>query len=219
MQLSMSCGMFQRLEQKTALCQMIGETSGDIPLYSLHRITNVLRKKVIRVPRGVLTVLQRSLLAANAAYRQESGNKWNCLTSHNLVSAINHVNTQLLLAMTVKRLKRPEDPESDDDFRAMLNQSREEYVRKIQSWFEENYEQLLYDTGGKIPWPIIRQLQQGLAVWIAGVVNPFSDSIEGMVLMVAKSEGIITDDPETAWEAMGGQVFQLGPRQAVKVKP
>ena len=208
MQLSMSCNASQRLEQTMDLRQMVGETSGDIPLYSLHRITTILRKKVIQVPSGVLTVLQRALIAANAVYRQDSGNNWNCLTSHNLVSTIEHVNTQLMLVMTGKRLKRPEDPESDDEFLAILNQKREEYIRKIQLWFEENYEQLLYNIGGKIAWPIIMCLQKGLTSWIAGVINPFAEDIEAMVLMVAKSEGIITEDPETAWEAMGGQIFQ-----------
>lgn len=190
------------------LRQTVGETSGDIPLYSLHRIKTVLQKKMIPIPSGVVTSLQISLVAANAVYRQESGNKWNCLTSHNLVDAIERVDAKLAGALTVAKMKRPEDTQSDEEYQKLLDQGREKYIKKIQLWFEENYEELLYDIGGKIPWPIIKRLQQNLTSWIAGVINPFAEDIEAMVLMVAKSEGVITDDPETAWEAMGGQVFQ-----------
>ncbi|MFH1170017.1 MAG: hypothetical protein V1704_00380 [Candidatus Vogelbacteria bacterium] len=188
--------------------QMIGETSGDIPLYSLHRIANLLRKRPIRLAVPFVSILNRSLIAANAVYRQESGNKWNCLTSHNLVDAIEHVDTKLAEIMTVEKLGRPEYIESDDEFREIIDEERKKYVKKIQKWFEENYDDLLYIMDGKIPWAIIRRLQQNLATWIAGVINPFSEDIGEMVLMVAKSEGVITDDPEMAWEAMGGRVFR-----------
>lgn len=61
---------------------------------------------------------------------------------------------------------------------------------------------------GKIPWPIIKRLRSDLTIWATGKINPFGMEIETMILEVAKTENISTDNPESAWEAMGGKLFK-----------
>jgi len=210
MQLNTSVNLSQKIVLKHCFCLSVGfgETSGDIPLYSMHRISRRLQQKPPEIPDSLIRILSQSLIAANAVYRQNTGNNWNCLTSNNLVGAIGHVDRKLAGVMTVTRMRRPEDLETDQELKELLDKQRQEYLGLIKGWFKENYDELLYITNGKIPWAIIRRLERGLASWISGVINPFSEDIDQMVLMVAKEEGVIAESPEEAWQSLGGHLFR-----------
>lgn len=201
----------ESLTQKLSptLKQSVGETSGDIPLYSLHRIKNKLaRKDSILVSPEIKTLLMRNLIAANKMYKKESGNDWSCLTSANLVDAIELIDGAI--EATIEGLEDiPKEYTScKEAFLRALHSSRKKNVKIIQSWFEDNFDDLLYDMRGNIPWAIVCRLRRNLSRWIVGVSNPFLEDIEEMVLDVSIEEGLNTDDPEEAWEKMGGKVFK-----------
>ncbi len=198
------------LEIRLHLRQFFGETIGDIPLYSLHRIRNMMEKFPITISPDLKTLFIGALASANADYKAESGNDWSCLTSNNLVSAIEQ--TDVAIEEAVKRISLPEEQaELRGKLLERLDQVRVQSILAIQQWFETHYDSLLYNMSGNVPWSVVRRLKRNLSFWIATKGNRFGDDIEEVILDIAKEEGIDTEDPETAWEKMGGKVFKQEP--------
>jgi hypothetical protein len=208
-EMTLKCSFMQSitLRQRLALRECIGETSGDIPLYSLHRIRALLRKHPISVSEELRTLLMRNLIAANRGYKAESGNDWSCLTSRNLVDAIEVTDREI--TETIDRIYNipKEFAVVKGKLFAKLHEGRKRSVRTMQQWFEANFQDLLYDMRGKIPWPIVLRLRRNLGAWIATAANPFNESIEDMILEVAAQEGVVAGSAEDAWKSMGGAVF------------
>lgn len=208
MGMHLSCGLSQQLASIQTLSQVFGDSSGDIPVYSLHRISRLLRTKPMAVSPQLGLLIKRSLISANQIYKEESGNDWSCLTSSNLVEVINELENEIKVINEAGVASIPKE------FRVQIKVSREFFDKKraeciivVKKWFEENYNALLYDMNGKIPWPVIQRLRRNLGVWILGVTNPFDQDIGEMICEVATDAGITTDNPEDAWEAMGGKLF------------
>lgn len=187
--------------------QMFGESSGDIPVYSLHRIAKLMRRRPIAISATLKNLLERALIQANGKYREESGNKWNCLTSNNLVEAIEWVDAEVKKITDGVDTMPGEMAKQVVAAKAVLDQERQRCIKRIKDWFKENFESLLYDMNGKVPWAIILRLRKNLGIWIAGVSNPFSQDISDMVLETARENGIRVDTAEDAWEAMGGRLM------------
>ena len=76
------------VRQSQSLLQSLGETIGDIPIYSLHRIKKLINKSGINISDDMKLLLLQKLIEANQQYKEESGNDWSCLTSNNLTTAI-----------------------------------------------------------------------------------------------------------------------------------
>jgi hypothetical protein len=205
----LSCSLRQNLTLQVSpvLRQQVGETSGDIPLYSLHRIKALLGKREMFVSKDLLVLLVQNLIAANQEYRSESGNRWNCLTSQNLVDAIETADREIAGAIDRIDDIPIEFAGTREKLFMKLHDAREQSVRTMQEWFETNFQDLLYSIDGKIPWPIVRRLQRNLGVWIATATNPFAENINDMVLSVAAEQGIRAGNAEDAWEDMGGTIF------------
>lgn len=204
---SLCLGQHVDLTIGATLKQSIGESAGDIPMYSLHRIRRVWGKHPMGVGRKMAELLLKCLVEANEVYKQESGNhKWNCLTSNNLVWAIDLFEERLAeLAGYVasdERMKREGKPAAD-----YLDDKSKRSVEKVKSWFDTHSDDLIYDMSGAVPWDVVRHLQASLSVWIGGNLNPFTQDINTMVLEVAKKRGVELDDPEDAWIKMGGRLF------------
>ena len=206
--MSLSCAIRQTIAFVQSLKMSIGETWGDIPVYSLHRIKNLLKKAGITLSADLQKQLVAKLFEANQKYRQDTGNKYNCLTSNNLVWAIEQIDaelTDLISAMYNEAAKQ--NDQAAQQLKVVLTQKKNETIMVIQNWFNTNYERLIYDMGGHIPWPILKKLQQGLMLWKIGQVNPFNQGIDEMILETAAGQGIQTKNAEDAWEAMGGKLF------------
>ncbi len=207
----LSCGlrMSTNLTQKISptIRQSIGETSGEIPVYSLHRIKGMLRRQSISVSPELRMLLLQNIVLANVEYKATTGNDWNCLTSTNLIDAIEATDANLRKSIDATIL-----PKEYAGIRAQLlvklHQGRESNVTIIQQWFEDNFDSLLYDMRGNIPWAIVCRLRRNLGYWIATKTNPFGQDIEEMILEVGKENGVDTDDPEMAWEHLGGKIFK-----------
>lgn len=207
--LSQTVGLAVKLEAslKVHVRQFYGDTIGDIPLYSLHRIRSLMARQPIAISPDLRLLLVEALSEANSEYKADSGNDWNCLTSNNLVSAIESVDDTL--KESVEGINLPsEQAELKGKLVEKLNEVREQSVLLIQKWFETHYDILLYDMKGNVPWSVVRRLRRDLGFWIATKGNRFGDNIEEAILDIASEEGIQTDNPEIAWEKMGGKVFK-----------
>jgi len=209
--MALSLRLSHSLGHSQSLSQSFGETSGDIPVYSLHKIKRQLRSCPMEIAPQLQEMLVRRLVAANAVYREESGNNWNCLTSNNLIEAIAATEAEVLeineLAVTTLQ---PHSKNVQDKATALLTQYRNESLTVIKRWFEVNYEVLQYSMNGKIPWVVVQRLRRNLGLWIRGQLNVFVQDIEELVLEVAAESKVNTDDAEEAWLALGGKLLNEG---------
>lgn len=207
--MTLGCNLTQSLAlaPKQVLRQSFGEKSGDIPLYSLHRINNLLKKQPPQIDRQLQVLLIQNLLEANQDYKSDSGNDWNCLTSQNLVDALEATDQQIENMIDGIQDIPKELARMRDLLLAKLHEGRAENVRLMKQWFETNFDALHYDMSGKIPWAVVLRLRRGLGQWITTACNPFDQPIEEMVLEVAEEAGISATDPEEAWKKMGGTIF------------
>jgi len=195
------------LRQDLVLREWIGETSGEIPVYSLHRIRGLLKRQPIPIDAQISRLLMGNLIAANLDYKLESGNDWSCLTSNNLVDAIEATDQAITETINLIDDIPRELAGAKEKILGQLHAARQRTIRTIQTWFEVNFQELLYDMNGKIPWPIVLRLRRNLGIWIATAANPFKEDIEEMILGVAGETGIAAVDAEDAWQGMGGTVF------------
>lgn len=189
---------------------MFGETIGDIPMYSLHRIKRLLLGP--QGPEGVSDdmrhMLSICLIEANSKYKEESGNDWSCLTSNNLVWALERLDRKAAIAVKQMKKGQPKEMRPLIDRIIMDSQRiREDAMEIIKRWFDENSESILYDMNGKIPWGVVRNLRRRLSFWIASKNNPFHDDIEASIIEIAKENGVQATNAQEAWEIMGGKVF------------
>ena len=192
------------------LRQSFGESSGDIPIYSLHRIQNLIRKHPIDIGETLQNMFLRNVIRANKKYKRDSGNDWSCLTSNNLVDAIEWTDATVKKFINQSRKGQPKELLSHVKFIIKcLHEKREEEILKIRDWFYDNYEKLIYDMDGKIPWGVIQHLRRDLSVWIIGKYHPFLQDIEVMIVEVANKLGVGYEgiSAEDAWKLMGGTLF------------
>ena len=202
--------MTQRVAMRQSLRQSFGETIGDIPMYSLHRIRNLFHKgRGPRIGEDLAQLLTTMLLNANQQYKDDSGNDWSCLTSNNLVDAIESLDEELETAIESMRVGQPR--ECLRGAKQLIEQAhgaRSSMLEAIRIWFADNTENISYDMNGKVPWFVVRSLRKSLSSWALKNENPFSEDIGDAIISIAKDNGIETNDPETAWEKMGGTIFK-----------
>lgn len=213
MALSLSPSHTQRLDHtlEASLKQSIGETVGDIPLYSLHRIRFALQREPPKLSAELMRVLSRLLVEANDRYREESGNRrWYCLTSHNLVEALTAFDDHITAMIAGVESAPDEQEDAEAAMIAGLRAKQVAAVDRVKHWFDARSDRLLYDMSGKVPWAVVLRLRRGLGAWIAGMADVFKSDIEDTILDVAREQGVHTDDPEDAWKRMGGTVFTKG---------
>lgn len=206
----MSLAMSLSVQVKVTLTLSFGETVGDIPLYSLHRIKALLWDESPNLSRELHTALVGAIIRGNRKYREDSGRRWACLTSNNLAGALDEFDQGL--ARTISKVEA-----MPDDYpaikRAVLNRlqaQRQATVDSVKRWFDERSERLLYDMRGKVPWSVVTRLRRDLGRWVAGAADPFKADIGDTVLEIARQEGIHVDTAEDAWKRMGGTIFTKG---------
>lgn len=199
-----------KLKIEPKLTLFIGELSGDIPIYSLHRIKNFIEKNPINISNELENMLIRNLISENNTYKTDTGNDWSCLTSNNLVDAIDDISREITNIISKGIESYPLEFSNSIQFiKNKLDNKKEEDVKKIQEWFFNNYEFLLYDISKKIPYPIIKKLRSNLALWVTKKINPFNEDINDFVIDVAKDySGINYSNSEDAWKSMGGKLFK-----------
>lgn len=214
MSLGLSCGLRQVIQQKLLLTvqQVFGESSGDIPLYSLHRIKNMMRKKPIAVSDQIVRMLIKNLFQANQDFREERRSTWYCLTANYFIEAISNIDGQL--ADMIEKTDLPQNrPHFREKILEAMHVKRQEAVQTIKQWFLDNHDDLIYVMGRKIPWPIVLRLRANIKIWVTNADNPFDQPIEEMILEVGQSEGLQANDAEEVWKIMGGEL----PKRIVEI--
>lgn len=206
MRLSFSVTQEVRIEQK--LKYSWGETAGDIPMYSLHRIRRMLQTQPIPLNPVLLRLLERHLVRANTEYQEKSGNNWSYLTTSDLISALEGLDDDIKEFTDGAVAEAQESGRAYEKIQQVLNARRALAVQIVKRWFDEHGDNLVYNTRKNIPWAIVKRLRASLALWVVGTANPFGQSIDDFVLEVAKEVGIDSENSEDAWKEMGGKIFK-----------
>jgi hypothetical protein len=208
MNIGLTMGFSPKLELTVGFLKMSMETSGDIPVYSLYRIRRMLREWPIGIDSDLEKMLIRELLQANAQYKKDSGNDWACLTSNNLVSALEGLRAKVVSIIDRDSVAIPREQRvAAKIIRQALLEACSQRLEIVKQWFSRYYDELLYDMSGKVPWAVVQSLRRGLSIWIVGQSNPFQVDIEEFVLDVGAKNGYSGDSPEDAWQAMGGKLL------------
>ncbi len=119
------------------MAQRVGETSGDIPLYSLHRISNALRRHPPPLSPELLRMLSCRLIAANSEYREESGNNWNCLTPTNLIDALEELDGDIKNTIKKATTITRELSQAEERIKQALEARRKIAMQTAKEWFDE----------------------------------------------------------------------------------
>ncbi len=208
LEMSRSMSMGQKMHQK--ISSSFGETIGDIPMYSLHRIKRLLfsHGELACLSVEMKNMLSACLLEANAIYKEESSNDWSCLTSNNLVWALERMNKKTSIAVNQMRKGQPREMKSlINEVVTEAHVLRKQNIDAIEKWFADNSEKLFYDMQGSVPWSVIKSLRESLSLWVTKKINPFGDDIEDAIMAIASANGICADDADSAWKKMGGKLF------------
>jgi hypothetical protein len=199
MKLSMSI----RQRMGLHLSQYIYETSGELELLSLHRIKN--RISSLDVDPDVKDRLVSELIRENQAYRRDHNNKWSCITPIGLDNAVS--GTRKFLEEHVELgFGTLDNGELQEVLRQQMYSAVDVQEKKIKEWFYRHYEEIIYDTSRRIPYPVLMQMRGQLGLWAMKNTNPFQQPIEDLVSDAARSVGLDPDKyatPENVWEALG----------------
>ncbi len=166
------------------------ETAGDLELFSLHRIKN--RIKSLKISPDLKIELVKKLLKENVEYKEDSGNDWNCITPSSLGNSVDHLVDYLTQHIDLG-LQTIDDLDTRLAIEDALTTQKEEQISLVKHWFADNYDQLIYDQKGRIPFPIVKAMRNQLSIWAISNLNPFSKPIGELIEETAKSVGIDTD--------------------------
>ncbi|MAG39977.1 hypothetical protein CMI41_03345 [Candidatus Pacearchaeota archaeon] len=201
--LSLSCSPTQRQapyqSQRQALT-LPYETVGDLELFSLHRIKN--RIGTLGVHETTRNTLVTNLLKENQKYRELTTSKKYCVTFQGVDSAFDRT-VDFLRKQSAMGLKTIKDQEVREELSSRITEALAEQGVKIRSWFDSNYDGLIYDQSSKIPFPVIRQMRKSFSAWASGNIGITLGAIGDLIAAAAKEEGI---DPkrygsdEELWE-------------------
>ncbi len=201
----MQLGMSQSLVQRCHLSLPLGETYGDLPLISLHRVKS--RIHTLKTSPCLRNTLVKYLVEQNKAYREDTQRKWNCITANGLDAAVDSLEEELKKTVGLALLPL-QDTVSKDDYSKLetsLYQGVDQNYTIVKQWFGDRVDELAYNTDGNIPWPIVQRLRKQLGVWVAERVNPFGTPISDVIDSVAIEEGLNPnnyDDALDIWNAL-----------------
>lgn len=188
-----------RLEQSISLPY---ESVGDLELFSLHRI----RKRIgfMEVHPQVRRKVGTELIRENKAYRKSSGNNWMCITPSGLDNAV--YNTEdFLESQTRLGTDTIDNPTIRGLVLQKLTEKVEEQIGIVKTWFSNNYDALLYDMNGNIPYHVVKKMREKLGQWAVANTNPFQESIGSLIEEAAVSAGLNPDNYdsyEDMWKEM-----------------
>lgn len=175
------------------------ETNGDIPLYSLHRIANLLDKEPPGIEPEMRSLLLATCLEEGEHYRAATGNEWQCLTSKHYLLAL--AAFAEALDNTIEAICRTEP-----DARPAMEQQKQSALEEVGRWFDAKFPRLIYDLRHRVPWVIYQRLGNDLR-WLDTLEPDLDQPIGEFILAVAQGQRIVTDDATDAWQRMGGTLF------------
>jgi hypothetical protein len=191
----------QSLELRQAqILELPYDRVGDVELFSLHRIKG--RIKTLDVHPLTRGKLVRRLLEENSDYRERHHCRKFCVTFGGLETSfedtIEYLREQAKLGLTTV---------DNSGLREILGARIRELIDaqgvKIRQWFEDNYDELIYDQSAQIPFPIIVQMRKRFSAWALGNIGISSESIYPLIEKAAREVGINPDtylSYEALWE-------------------
>jgi hypothetical protein len=182
------------------------ETAGDLELLSLHRIRS--RIGAMGVDSGVRDYLVKELADQNQAYIKETGKNWRCVTPNGLDSAVKGLEEYLKESVD-RGIVTIDDTTQRKELKEALYPIINTNITTVKTWFSDNYDNILYDTTGKIPYSVVLELRKKFSKWVITKSNPFSEPIESVIGEAARSKGINPDNYdsyEDIWTALGGKL-------------
>lgn len=172
------------------------DTVGEVELLSLHRIrSRIPTLDVHPVTRGYLV---GELMEENRQYREDAGHNRYCITPDHLDSAV-ETTMGYLRDNTAAALASMRDPLQATPADVILrleeitSQALETQDKKMREWFVDNYDSLIYDTNGNIPFAVVMALRGQLQAWAFQRINPFTNPMTDVIEGIVKGKGL---DPE-----------------------
>jgi hypothetical protein len=178
------------------------EDVGDLELLSLHRIRH--RIKTLSAHPDVREKLVLELMRENRRYRETSGKQWYCITPNALDRAMTETRAHIE-GITREGISAQDSERIKAALRKVLLGKIDEQDRTIRQWFVDNYDALIYNTQGNIPYPIIQRMRGHLSRWAVEQTNPFDQSIEELVEETVRYVGLDPElyrDHEEMWESL-----------------
>ncbi len=202
----MNMSLSYKIETNQVMRFRMYESSGDLELFSLHRIRNKI--KTLSIHPEVRRKLIEELIKENIRYRRNSGNNWMCITPQSLDNVVDNLRNYLQ-EKTNLGLVTLENTEVRKALEAVMARQADNQVGVIRSWFSDNYNNLLYDMQGtsKIPFPIVRKMREQLSQWAIQNTNPFSQPIDALIEETICSVGSnpwLYNSVEEMWEKLKG---------------
>ncbi|MGV8168943.1 MAG: hypothetical protein ACP5N3_02705 [Candidatus Nanoarchaeia archaeon] len=198
----MSLTLRQTQKQQLKILQAHSYTSaGELELFSLHKIRN--RLDTLHVSPKIRTLFFKELLEQNKLYQTLNERNWYCLTPDGVDKAIDNIDADLNnLAITISELQVTY--EKQQLARTSLHKQKDKYISSMKHWISEQYYNIVYDTEGKIPYPIILQMREKIAVWAMGNSFPLSEPIESIIESAAQSTNMSTKNLsyDEIWDAL-----------------
>ena len=180
------------------------DISGDLELLSLHRIKNKIPS--MRVHEYVRKRLISELISENSEYREIHNNKRLCITPTGLDNSVdktyNHLKEQVDISIEPISLDQVRLAER---LRDKLYGKVEDQTKVIKDWFSNNYDELIYDTHSRIPYPIVMKMRERFGRWAMGSTNSFNEPIEDLIEETARTNGINPVEyasPEELWKKL-----------------
>ncbi|MEK6856170.1 MAG: hypothetical protein AABX66_03375 [Nanoarchaeota archaeon] len=195
MSLGLSCGLCHRQELSMGQYHYLELPQGELELLSLHRIKN--RIGSMEVHPQVRSKISLGLIKRNAQDRELNQHGRYSLGINDLDSTCDEVKDFLNeQAKNVAEAYRKFTPETYARAKDILVRAVDTQDTKIRKWFVDNYDNLIYDTNSKIPWPIVRRMRNSLEMWAVGETSFLSEPVEDLVVEVVKSCGRSPDEFE-----------------------
>ena len=200
--MGMSMGMGISMYQSLKLSQDFYEHSGQLELLSLHRIKN--RIGSMEVSDKARIKLIEELVRENQDYVTQTGNNWRCITPDGLDCAVGRLNTCFYEQIDLG-VSTIDNPQVKSAVKKALSIKAEQQTGLVRRWFSDRYDELIYDTSGTIPYPIVMAMRSRFSQWAIGNLSSFDEPIEDLIEEVAISSGIDSqkyEDSEAVWNAL-----------------
>jgi hypothetical protein len=114
------------------------------------------------------------LINENAKYREETSSKRMCIVPSGLDMCVN--NTRDFLRSEADSgisTVAVDNPQLAEGARSLLYGQVDSQIDIVRNWFSDNYDELLYDTNGNIPFPIIMKMRGELGRWALKEISSF----------------------------------------------
>lgn len=176
------------------------ESTGDIPMLSLHRFRSRAKPLALGISVEALAVLSRIVLAENVSFRRATGKDWACLTVSGLADALDEFRAEL--ERQVEAVVAGAPLKARAATRSYLSGFAAAAFASVSRWLEENAEDLAYGVDSKVPWPIVCALRGRLAKWSSGVRDALSVPIAQLTFEVGEAHHVLGDDPDEVWHRL-----------------